>query len=484
MFLPNWAYCPYSLTTMSSHQSSTLLFCALLVLCLATGVLDLFPISSANLNKASTTPNCTVQLVETFKKNFSPTSARNMLSSLTYPSKMIPIINLNPISGQKLYPNHFNAFSENQSLIDSGECRYMSDPEISTLNQCYLQIAQMGVCKMELCSAQVGVNVDICFLHVAVFQSSEDFLPVKILKTLLTNIYQSIQYISYKAFQLHLSYLRLFFTWNSAFHSHPSDFHIIYYSFQAHKSVYKTCKMVSIFLMRSFCSRHDFKIYLLTIHCIYLVTTIFILGHCSLQFWIVLQSSFNNYDVSLSSNVHNYNIVSSPDKYLGGGRMPIFTYDQLQEYITSSFEEQYNSKNTFKFVCHCPKSTAETICNERVNCISGSVPLNIFVPTLIARDIQNISKLHNVHISYRANVSQLLELLSNHHCSYCETYVSIFEHHSVQSIAERSKTWYNRLHKKPDLHNKSHQAKKVLRSPNFPPLPPSLHLQETIICTH
>jgi hypothetical protein len=66
-------------------------------------------------------------------------------------------------------------------------------------------------------------------------------------------------------------------------------------------------------------------------------------------------------------------------------------------------------------------------------------------------------------------MSQICEILSNHYCNYCESYVSIFEPHFIKPKPDQNKTCYQNI-----------KAKQIPRT-NFPPPPLSYQLQETII---
>jgi len=190
----------------------------------------------------------------------------------------------------------------------------------------------------------------------------------------------------------------------------------------------------------------------------------------------------NNSDINIIkdnniplNNVHFNDIeISSSTHDIGGGhRTPAFTYNQLHEHIIPISDAKYNPDFEFKFVTHCPKSVALGLCKDNQDYIFGHFPLSTFLPFLIGKDIKTISNLHNICIPYRAKMTQICETLSNHYCNYCESYVSVFEPHSIKSKKEQNKTCYQ--------NSKANFITKQIQPQDFPPLPPSLQLQETVI---
>jgi len=75
-----------------------------------------------------------------------------------------------------------------QSLIPSVDCTFMLDINMTVLDENFYQITQMGVYKTEtclakmgvykteICLAQMGVNINMCRVNIAKFQSSNTYI--------------------------------------------------------------------------------------------------------------------------------------------------------------------------------------------------------------------------------------------------------------------------------------------------------------------
>lgn len=118
------------------------------------------------------------------------------------------------------------------------------------------------------------------------------------------------------------------------------------------------------------------------------------------------------------------------------------------------------------------------------------------------KDIKSVAKIYSIHVPAKTCLPNVPFLLRGHHCSSCDTHVSVFKLRVVKTTAECSKTWYSQL----DIEQKDVKVKKVNAAnkrectkqqrikhqkinckqqkvyvTDFPPFPPSVGLKETII---
>ena len=454
-------YCLTPLTSMIFYHISTQLFWALLVLCFVT---RLDPHATLYDNE----PN-------------SPISITDTSWSHRFHLKIGPI--------HTVLSPYLKAIDMCQSPIPSDDCTFMSNINVTVLDETFHQItqmgvyetetclAQMGVYKTKICLAHMGIDINMCMVNIAKFQSSNTYI-----RHILSGFVQ-FMLLFQKACKNQ--------NWSTF------NFYLVYCCLKKNMSISKKCKIIQMSLMRSLYNCHDYKIHLEAILCMYLLTVIFILG-CCIRFFIAvfdnyfekhyLFTSFNedsidqNYEYIIQDNKSDNTddtIVSSSNYDVGGGRKPIFTYELLHQYVNPVSDIEYKPDTSFTFLSHCPKSVAVDLCKQNQKYIFGCVPLLIFLPLLTRHDVKEICKLHNLNLSYRANLSQMNDLLSNHYCNYCETYASVFEIYSTQSKAKINKTFYEKEKSKPQ-HMKN-ETTEDNGNTIFPPPSPSHELQENII---
>jgi hypothetical protein len=128
-------------------------------------------------------------------------------------------------------------------------------------------------------------------------------------------------------------------------------------------------------------------------------------------------------------------------QFVGGGRLPTFTLAELHPHMSNV--TKYDPGSVFKFISHSHQNVAEALYNNSINYVSGCVPLKDFAPKLTMKGIKSIAKIHHIHIPARTCLSDIPLYFRDHHCSLCNTHVSIFKLHTVKTTAERSKTWYS-----------------------------------------
>jgi hypothetical protein len=134
-------YCLTPLTSMIFYHISTQLFWALLVLCFVT---RLDPHATLYDNE----PN-------------SPISITDTSWSHRFHLKIGPI--------HTVLSPYLKAIDMCQSPIPSDDCTFMSNINVTVLDETFHQITQMGVYETETCLAQMGVyKTKICLAHMGI----------------------------------------------------------------------------------------------------------------------------------------------------------------------------------------------------------------------------------------------------------------------------------------------------------------------------
>jgi hypothetical protein len=134
--------------------------------------------------------------------------------------------------------------------------------------------------------------------------------------------------------------------------------------------------------------------------------------------------------------------------------------------------------------------------------VYGRIPIDVIALKLTIKNSRMLAKLHGVHVPSRAIQSDIVNIFKGHHCSLCDTHVSVLELCKILSNADRCKKQYQKtvdanksvlFQKKYARRNnvleKEKQAliekKCRMRKKNapfkFPPPPPSTRLSEEII---
>jgi hypothetical protein len=199
------------------------------------------------------------------------------------------------------------------------------------------------------------------------------------------------------------------------------------------------------------------------------------------------------------------NVEESYPGCIGGGRIPTFSFEELQSHVECPVSDHV-PMSSFKFVQHSHKNVAEALYRNSTEHVIGNVPLNFLASRLTVKDIKSIAKSHGIYTPSRLRAAEGPELFKDHHCSRCNTHLSVFVLHAVKSTSERFKKWYGDLdaEKKseltdkikiikalPEAKTKAAKAAKNKRQKRrkenenechpFPPLPPSPELVETVI---
>jgi len=270
------------------------------------------------------------------------------------------------------------------------------------------------------------------------------------------------------------------------------DFYMTFCCYSMFRSVAHRCRILKMLLLRGIMRRHDFLMRYDRLR--FSPCNIFLMLMFSLRLHTRLSSdfkvSFDTKDIEDSNMSH----------FVGGGRIPTFTLKELLPHMNCGTE--HNLDSSFKFISHSHHRVAEALYKENPDCLFGYIDLKDFVPKLTMKDIKSIAKIHSIHVPAKTCLPDVPLLLRGHHCSSCDTHVSVFKLHVVKTAAERSKTWYSQLdieqkdekikkasaankrdHTKQQRikHQKINRKQKKIYVTDFPPLPPSVGLKETII---
>jgi hypothetical protein len=110
-------------------------------------------------------------------------------------------------------------------------------------------------------------------------------------------------------------------------------------------------------------------------------------------------------------------------------------------------------------------------------------PLDQFVAKGTMKDFRSIAKSHNIYVPAKAKIDNALLYLKDHHCSSCETHVTVFAPHVRKTNSLKCKNWYDALNpatkskriKNVQMKNKAKVKKVEKLSPPLPiqhPFPP------------
>jgi hypothetical protein len=185
----------------------------------------------------------------------------------------------------------------------------------------------------------------------------------------------------------------------------------------------------------------------------------------------------------------------------GGNRLPPFAYEDIHSYFITAEGYMHNNQDNFKFLSHVHRNVAKALYKDNKDVVLATALLDIMSQKLPMKDIKLIAKIHSVYIPYRVRHKEMSDYFRGHQCNSCKTHLSAFV--VCRKNSEYCKKWYKNLDKKDkselctkknskvtlDALAKAKKAKKdKLRYKmkkamdiEFPPLPPSSKLKETII---
>jgi hypothetical protein len=263
--------------------------------------------------------------------------------------------------------------------------------------------------------------------------------------------------------------------------------------------------LVRLDLLRHLFRRTEFYAFKKVLRNFLRFTMVLLIGRCLIPFMIPVHDRHAAMAEICDAGCDEFS--PKPKQHTGGGRIPTFLFEQLQPHIVFS-NPDYEPTSSFKFVEHNHRNVAEARYKNSKQYVIGSVPLDLLASHLTIKDIKLIAKTHGVYAPSKVRAAEGPALFSNHHCSMCDTHVSVFVLHASSSTSDRFKKWYGGLDpekKKKILDNnkknealpesRSRRAKKkkeerqmerenrqMKKKENpFPPSPPSPELTETVI---
>ena len=248
----------------------------------------------------------------------------------------------------------------------------------------------------------------------------------------------------------------------------------------------KICRYIGLYFLRTLMRSHDYLI----------LITIFnqnLFKRCS-----VISLIFACLFLHISKNTGGHNIkyhdslsVHVSQLNLGGGRIPTFSWDELQAHVgESELNKNFPNKSVFKFVAHNHNKVVETLYNKDHSHVCTKIPLEKLTAKCTMNTLKIIAKKHNIHIPSKVRIADAPLFMKGHHCQSCETHMTAFVLHNQKSGIAKSKVWYDKLDKdvkkeraQKNWNNdkkKKETATETIQHP-FPPPAPSMELKETIV---
>lgn len=193
--------------------------------------------------------------------------------------------------------------------------------------------------------------------------------------------------------------------------------------------------------------------------------------------------------------------ISTADS-IGGGHLPLFTFNDIYSYLDSTMQMKYKHLDLFEFTEYRDSHSGHDTCSESTDKIFVSMPLESFLPLLTIKQMKYISKIHRIHMPSKLNGSKMYELLRGHSCTACKTYMVVFmkyikpaekeriRYNALTDIGKtnafRTKCQYQKQESVRHLRTAQQREKRrklkiTHKTHDFPPPPPSQGLQEQII---
>ena len=243
------------------------------------------------------------------------------------------------------------------------------------------------------------------------------------------------------------------------------------------------CRIIGLFLKRSFFRKHDFAV---CVHKMYQ-------SSLNLHFWHL--GAFFTCKNNLSAKVPKESFDSSNSNsfgYYGGGKTLVFSSDELLPYVSVDLHEEH-----YKFIqCIIKDDQQNPILSEHDDILLCNVPLEVLAPKLTLKCAKELAALHEIFMPSKILSQNAQILLKNHKCHLCNDFLAQFEPFKITSNAERSNTWYQKNKEKRADYNKrcyptseyqesnkklSHKHYWSKKDGKFPPAPPSAKLCQKIV---
>jgi hypothetical protein len=117
--------------------------------------------------------------------------------------------------------------------------------------------------------------------------------------------------------------------------------------------------------------------------------------------------------------------VDSRDRY-GGGARQTFSGRELALYRIQSIDVTEVAGRIYAYEYQCRNPEVKSILERHPKCISCDIPVHLIVERMTKSDIIQMARLHQVWCPTRLLADECRTLLIDHHCTFCDEFVSIF----------------------------------------------------------
>ena len=267
-------------------------------------------------------------------------------------------------------------------------------------------------------------------------------------------------------------------------HMHTLLLHTTFSCFIRPATVREICLAVRVGLSRNFMLSHDYQALCLRLKMLERPSVL----NLFLTYLYVFHAVDPRVCAPVDQTTNYFTPASGAD--IGGGRIPIFGFDELQEYANVA-DKCIAVTSVFRFAAHSHNRVANALYKDKQDHICAAIPLDQFAARCTMKDFRTIAKIHNIHVPARTNASKTSSLLQGHHCPSCETHVTVFVRHIVKSDSLRSKHRYYKLdtegktkmkeQRRANTKNTGKEKGEKTKQYPFPPPPPSTELKEVIV---
>ena len=189
-------------------------------------------------------------------------------------------------------------------------------------------------------------------------------------------------------------------------------------------SVQFKCRLIALMLKQSLFRKHDFAVWVYQIYHDYQ-------NQC---FW-----QLKNYlNISSVHTKEEYSDKSIGFHYYGGGKVLIFSSDELCLYVSADLHEQQ-----YQFF-QCVKQNDKQKIYINDGDILCSVPLHILIPKLTLKSAKELANLHDLYMPSKILLKNAHILLENHKCETCPDLLALFTPYKKTSNTEYQQTWYQK----------------------------------------
>ena len=261
-------------------------------------------------------------------------------------------------------------------------------------------------------------------------------------------------------------------------------------------TVAEICQYIKFKILRQFMHSHDYYAlvegYIVkrrTVILLILNYWLFYHGMCSRAHRSLLREDITKFSLARASEL-------DVELDVGGGKIPVFFFKDLQPYVQDG-NNKFPENAEFRYAAHKHSKVTDALYRHGQDCdyIHTKFPLNQFVAKGTMKNFRSIAKSHNIYVPSKAKIDTAALYLKDHHCSSCETHVTVFAPHIRKSNSLKCKNWYAALNpttkskriKDVQTKNEAKVKKKEKISPPlpiqhpFPPPPPSIELKETVV---